>query len=187
LFPVPHVGQLQLLERAAFVLEDREEVPDDLAWMFLVVEAVDHRDGCTPSQFLDVLSLERAVHDAIHIAAQDLRGVGDRLAAANLQVVRAEEERMAAELRHPDLERDPRPSRGLLENHREALPAQRFVRLPGLRAILDARRELEEADQVVLDIEDRDEIALRAHGPAAHPRVRTKHLCIDRGGGGAIK
>src|SRR5438128_11454679 len=82
---------------------------------------------------------------------------------------------MAAKLGHPDLERDPRPSRSLLEQHREALPAQRFVWLPGLRAVLDARRELEEADQVVLHIEDRDEIALRAHGPPVHTRVRTKH------------
>src|SRR5881296_3824877 len=29
--PVPDIGQLQLLERAAFVLEDREQVRDDLA------------------------------------------------------------------------------------------------------------------------------------------------------------
>src|SRR2546430_1434010 len=84
---------------------------------------------------------------------------------------------MAAKLGHPNLERDPRPSRSLLEEHREALPAQRFVWLPGLRAVLNARRELEEADQVVLHIEDRDEIALRAHGPPVHSRVRTKHLC----------
>src|SRR5438876_2305840 len=87
---------------------------------------------------------------------------------------------LAPQLRHADLEGDARPSRRLLENHREALPTERFVRLPGLRAILDVPRKFEEADEIVLHVEHRDEIALRAHGPPAHSRVRTKPLCIER-------
>src|SRR6266508_2961193 len=70
---------------------------------------------------------------------------------------------MAAELRHADLEGDARARRRLLENHREALSAQRFVRLAGLGPIFDFSRQLEQSDQVVADVEHRNEVSLVGH------------------------
>src|SRR2546426_507834 len=137
---VPDVDEFQPLERAP-VLQDREEIRDDLAGVFLVIEAVDHRHTRIPGEFEDVLSAERPIHDAVHIAAQHPRGVGDRLAPSDLQVVRAQEEGVTAELGHPDLERHARPGRGLLENHCEALAPERLGRLPPPRSVPDARRE----------------------------------------------
>jgi hypothetical protein len=49
---------------------------------------------------------EGADHDAVDIAREHAGGVGDRLAAAELNVARREKQRVAAELPHPDLERD---------------------------------------------------------------------------------
>src|SRR3989441_3414080 len=176
---VPDVREFQLLERAP-VLQDREEIRDALAGVLLVIEAVDHRHARILREFDDVLSPERPIHDAVHIAAQDSRGVGDRLSPSDLQIVRAQEEVVAAELRHADLKRHPRPGRSLFENHRQALTAERLVRLPRLRAGLDACRALAETHQIGLHAENRDEIALRAHGPPDHPTIRTKTLCILR-------
>ena len=71
-------------------------------------ESVDDRDVGVLRQLLDVLVGEGADHDAVHVARQHARRVGDRLAAAELDVARREEERVPAELKGADLERDPR-------------------------------------------------------------------------------
>ena len=46
---------------------------------------------------------------------------------------------MRAQLGDPDLEGDPRPRRGLLEDQRDAAPGQRIARRPGRRGRLSAR------------------------------------------------
>src|SRR3972149_419707 len=53
------------------------------------------------------------------------RGVGDRLAAVELDVVSPEEERAAAQLEHAHLERHACARGGLLEDHRERLAGER--------------------------------------------------------------
>ena len=63
-------------------------------------------------------------HQGVDVAAQDLGGVADRLAPLHLQVVDAEEDRLAAELGHARLERDPGPGAGVLEEHAERLAGQ---------------------------------------------------------------
>ena len=51
-----------------------------------------------PRQLLDVGVVEGADHDAVEVAGEHPRGVADRLAAAELDVARREEERVPAEL-----------------------------------------------------------------------------------------
>ena len=64
-------------------------------------------------------------HKTVDVAREHLRGVGDRLAAAELDVARGEEQGVAAELVHAHFERDPRARRGFLEDHRQGLPGER--------------------------------------------------------------
>ena len=66
-----------------------------------------------------------ADRDRGHVAGEDARGVGDRLAAGELQLVAAQDDRRAAELGDPDLEGDPGPGRGLLEDERDRAAGQR--------------------------------------------------------------
>ena len=70
-------------------------------------------------ELLDVRLRERADHDRVEVAREHGRRVLDRLAAAELEVVRGEVEPGAAELRDADLERDARARRRLLEDHPE--------------------------------------------------------------------
>ena len=49
-----------------------------------------------------------ADHDAVQITRQRLRRIRDRLAAADLQIVAAQEQRVAAQLIHADFEGNPR-------------------------------------------------------------------------------
>ncbi len=55
--------------------------------MLLVVQPVDDRNGRVAGQFPHVLMLVRPVHDTIDVAAEHPRGVRDRLAAPDLEVV----------------------------------------------------------------------------------------------------
>ena len=92
-----------------------------------VGEPVDHRHVGVLRQLLDVLVRERADHDAVDVARQHARRVGDRLAAAELHVARREKERVSAELVGADLERDARARARLHEDHRERLSRERLL------------------------------------------------------------
>src|SRR5574340_658026 len=93
---------------------------------------------------LDHLLLEGADHHHVAHARDDLRRVLDRLAAAELRVARAEEDRRPAELVHARLEREPRAGRLLLEDHRERAILERPVALVALEALLDPARAREQ-------------------------------------------
>ena len=70
---------------------------------------------------------ERANHDAVDVARQDARGVGDRLAAPELDVARRQKQRVAAELERADLERHARSGGRLHEDHRERFSGERLL------------------------------------------------------------
>ena len=74
------------------------------------------------------------------VGGQHARGVGDRLAAAELELVGAEHDRQRAEPVHRRLDRDARAGRRLGEVARDRLAAQgRRARPPGRRFIAAAR------------------------------------------------
>ena len=62
--------------------------------------------------------------DAMHIPGEHAGRVGDGLTPSQLQLARREVERMAAQLRRRDLQRDARPGGGLLKDHGQALALQ---------------------------------------------------------------
>ena len=105
-------------------------------------QPVDHGHVGVLRELLDVLVREGADHDAVDVARQHARRVGDRLAAAELHVARREEQRVSAELERADLERDARSRARLHEDHGERLSGERLlVVLPGAHPL----GELEEA------------------------------------------
>src|SRR3546814_3218810 len=68
-----------------------------------------------------------ADHDRIGIARHDARGIGDRLAAAELGRSGIHHDRRAAELTDRDVERSAGARRLLFEDHREYMPRERRI------------------------------------------------------------
>ena len=127
---VADVGDLQPVE-ASPPLEEREVRGEGLARVEQVREAVDDGHGGVTRQVRDVLVGEDAGHDAIHEPGEDLRRIGDRLPAVQLDRVGAEKQGVAAELVHPHLERYARPGGGLLEDHRQRLAVEGLAVVAG--------------------------------------------------------
>ena len=75
-------------------------------------EPVDHRHRRALGELDDRLVRARPDHDRVQVAREDPRGVRDRLAAAELELVGAQRQRVGPELGDPDPERDPGPGRG---------------------------------------------------------------------------
>ena len=69
-----------------------------------------------------------ADHDRVDVAGEDAGGVADRLAAGELHFVAAEDDRVGAELGDADVEGDPGPGRGLLEDQGDAATGERCRR-----------------------------------------------------------
>jgi hypothetical protein len=104
--------------------------------MRAVGQPVDDRNGRVGGQLLDIGLGKGPDHDRVEVARQDARGVLDRLAASQLEVVGREVEPDAPELPDPDLERHTRPGRRLLEDHSERPAGEQPVFLArGLRAL----------------------------------------------------
>ena len=120
-------GHSDRLVDAPAVLFDRHEVGEDLARVEVVGESVYDRYGRHARQLFDALVREGADHDPVEIAAEDVRGVADGLAAADLHLGLIEIERTPAEFAHADFEGDPRPGRRLGEDQPDALSGERSV------------------------------------------------------------
>ena len=106
MFPSPEVREGAALEPAE-PFPHREQVGERLARVLEVREGVDHRHVGGAGEHLEPLLLEGPQHDRVDVARQHPAGVLDRLAAAELQLARRQHDRMGAELRDADLERDP--------------------------------------------------------------------------------
>ena len=129
-------GDLAAADRAPLLLEGHD-VGQHLARMRLLGERVDDRNCRVRRHFLHVVMGEDANDDRIDVARQHARGVGDRLAAAELHLGPGQHDRLAAELAHADVERDAGAGRGPVEDHRQRLAGERARRRLGA---LDARR-----------------------------------------------
>ena len=165
---VADVGDLLSLQIAE-VLPRGEVVGHGLAGVREVGEAVDDGDARVLGEVGDGLVREGARHDAVDVAREDFRGVVDRLAAAELDVARGEEEGVAAELEHAGLERDARARRRLLEDHGQGLAAEGVA--VALRILLDVAGQLEDLPHVVgAVVVDLDEVFVLHGGGYYLPR-----------------
>ena len=106
------------------LLAHGHEVGDGLARVVGVREAVYYGDVGCAGEFLQVPVVEGTDHYGVDVAGEDAARVGRRLAFADLYLLWAQVERVAAELVHPDLEGDAGPVGWLLEDHRERAPPQ---------------------------------------------------------------
>ena len=137
LLPSPDPADRVPGDRAAVLLE-RQDVGHQLARMGAVGQGVDHRHAGVFGELHELRMLGRADHDDVDVARQHARGVGDRLAAAEMRVDRRQHNGLAAELAHADLERDPGARRRRLEDHRQRLAGQRQHRIARLQLLFEA-------------------------------------------------
>ena len=142
---VPHPRDALPLPPAE-VLSDGEQVSQHLTRVSEISQPVDDRHRRPARQLLDLLVVEGADHDAVHVARQHPGGVRNRFSAPQLDVFGRKEQRLPPELRGPDLKGDPRARAGLGEHHRQRLPRQR--RLP-VAAVLHLGREVEQLGDLV--------------------------------------
>src|SRR5687767_5608645 len=91
----------------------------------------------------------RPHHDRLHVAGQNAPRVLHRLVTRELELVAAQDQWRAAELRHPDLERDARARRGLLEHQRDALARERLGTLAAGPPSLERKRAVEQRAQFI--------------------------------------
>ena len=121
---VADVGEAQPVELAE-ALAQGHQVGQRLAGVVQRRQRVDDRDLGRGGQLGDRLVGAGADHDRVDVAREHPRRVADRLAAGELHLVAAQDDRGRAQLGDPDLEGDPRPRRGPLEDQRDAAPGQR--------------------------------------------------------------
>jgi hypothetical protein len=109
--------------RTAEALTDGQEVGKRLARVMRVGQGVDHGHVRPLRDLFDLRLRERAQHDRGRVAREHAGSVGDRLAATELELVRAQEESLGAEPVGGACERDARARRRLLEETRNGLRA----------------------------------------------------------------
>ncbi len=139
--------------------------------MRAVGQTVDDRDGRVGRELLDIGLRKRPDHDCVEIAREDDGRVLDRLTAPQLEIARGEVEACAAELIDPDLERNPRSSRRLLEDHPERSAGEEVVLLARLLSTLEVVGQVEHLEQLVAaPVRDPGEGApFQAVGDGDHP------------------
>ena len=93
--------------------------------MLVVGERVHGRHAGVSGEFLHVVLRISPDDRAMNHPAEHARGVLDRLAASDLNLVRAEKHHLSAQLTDADLERHSSACGGFVENQRPALPGQR--------------------------------------------------------------
>src|SRR5437899_2648510 len=113
-----------------------------------------------PRQLLDRGMSEGPDRQGVDVLADHPREVGDALAAPHADVLVAEEDRAAAELRDRRLEADPRPQRRLLEDQAQRPPRQVQGALPLLVVALQLGGALKQvAGRIGRQLEQVDEMA----------------------------
>ena len=112
-------------------------------------EAVDDGHRAVLREILDLLLVEGADHDAVHIAGEHARGILHRLAAADLRALAREYDGVAAELVDAHLERNARSGGGFLKDHAERLALQVRVLDAVLRLVLELVGEVEDLEDLL--------------------------------------
>ena len=145
---VTRPGDGLAFDRTAMLLEGHQ-VGHDLAGMGIVGQRVDNRHGGVLGHFPHAVVIGGADHDRIDIARQDTCRIADRLGAAELHFRAGQEERLAAELAHADIEGDAGAGGRLFENHCQHLAGERLVSLAGLEGLLAAFRVVENGAKIL--------------------------------------
>ena len=138
---VANVAEIETSEMPLLLL-DRDQIGDDLRWVVGIGEAVDHRHVGVFGESLHLSLLVGADEDAVDIARQHARRVLHRLAAADLQIAGAQEERLPAQLIHPHLEGHARARRGFLEDHRQGFSLEVWVRNALFELVFEIQPEI---------------------------------------------
>ena len=110
-------------------LDEGLHVREQLAGMETSRHAVDHRYPGRGGESFHPGMVEGADHHRVDHLREHPGGVLDGLASAELGVRRADEQRMAAQLMHAHLERDPGAGGAQLEDHGQRPAAQGLVAL----------------------------------------------------------
>ena len=111
-------------------------------------QPVDDRHLGRGGQLGDGLVGAGADHDRVDVAGEHPRRVGDRLPAGDLHFVAAQDDRRGAELGDADLEGDPRPGRGPLEDEGDAAAGERVAAEPLAATGFQLRRAVEQLAQL---------------------------------------
>ena len=135
---VADVGEPQPVELAE-ALAQGQQVGQRLAGVVQRGQRVDDRDLGRRGQLGDRLVGAGADHDRVDVAREHPRRVADRLAAGELHLVAAQDDRRRPQLGDADLEGDPRPRRGPLEDQRDAAAGERVGADAARRGRLSAR------------------------------------------------
>ena len=125
---VPDVGKLQPPESTEPVVQG-QQVAQRLDGVKALGERVVDRHGGSAHEDDEIVVGGETSGDAIDVATENLRGVGQGLAARELEIVRTEKGRVAAKLLHAGLEGIAGAGAGMLEEHAQRLPSQVRVRL----------------------------------------------------------
>ena len=133
----------------AEALLEGQQVGESLAGMVQRGQRVDDRDLGGRRQLGDVLVRAGADDDRVDVAREHPGGVADRLAAGELHLVGAEDDRGRPQLGDADLEGDPRPRRGPFGDQRDAAPGKRIA----ADAVAAARFQLGRAVEHLAELE----------------------------------
>ncbi|MNJ39666.1 hypothetical protein D3C77_345440 [compost metagenome] len=84
--------------------------------MRLIAQPIDNRNRRIARQIHNILMTEGTNHNTVQVSRHDRGRIGNRLAAAELDVIFAQKQRMPAKLVGSHLEGYPCPRRGLFKN-----------------------------------------------------------------------
>jgi hypothetical protein len=96
--------------------------------MRFVGQTVDHRHSRVFRQFVQLRGFSRSQHDRIDITRQYARGISWAFTPARLHIGRVQDDHVAAQLPHADLERDARARGRFLKYQRQRFAGQRTRR-----------------------------------------------------------
>ena len=181
-----HLAPAQRVEQVAALgpaLGQREGVGVDLAGVEQVGEGVDHGHRAPLGQLLDLGLVEGAHDQSVHVTGKHPRGIGDALTAAELDVVLAEEKRIATQLMDTDFEGDAGARAGLGEDHRPGLPGKHRGPLGGAEPF-ELLRRVEHGPRLrggevglLKEVHDRG----KTDNLPASPRVDEEKVAVARG------
>ena len=147
-------------------LIDREQVSENLTRMLEIGEPVDHGHICVKRKLFDFRVRIGAHHDAVHHAREHTRGVGNRFAAAELNVARREKEWIGAQLPGAHFKRHARARGRFEKDHRQRLALKRAAAVLARPHTLGERKERVEFR--LRKVGNREEVAMRAVRAVGH-------------------